>query len=379
MEFFRQFAARYLIGAAAPLSSRERWFSALAGFGGILLMQGVLAVLPVEPGVGVLLAPLGATTVILYALPHSPLAQPWSLLGGLLLSALVGHLAGVWIHPAWLAIGVALGVAIWLTALLRCIHPPGGAMAVVFALAAQQHGVTLLTAVLNVAAALIAALAVNNLLPGRRYPHCVPASQPLPPPRHSIQHDDLQAALEKLDTFVDISEDELIRIYDLSTAHAFRRHEQRSCGEIMSFPALSVEFGSGLDEAWQLMRQHRLDGVPVIDRSRRVIGVLTLDDFQRHVKAEGGELIGESIRRLLRPSPGAHSDKPEVVGQIMSLRFVSVRASAPLGEAASRFAAEDVPALIPVLDDEDRLAGVITQTDLLVAIYHRQAAQAARL
>src|SRR5574343_1046224 len=187
MNALRQFALRYLIADAAPLSARERWISALAGCLGIALMQAVLTVIPAAPGVSYLLAPLGATSVILFALPHSPLAQPWSVAGGLLVSALVGYLCGSWIQPTWLAIAVALGAAIWLTALLRCIHPPGGAMAVVFAIAAQQHSVSIHTALLNVLAALIAVLAINNLMPGRRYPQCVPVLQVTArPPRRSI-------------------------------------------------------------------------------------------------------------------------------------------------------------------------------------------------
>ena len=166
MERLRHFALRYLIADAAPLSARERAVSAVAACLGILLMQGILAVWPGDPAISYLLAPLGATTVILFALPHSPLAQPWSLAGGLLISALIGYGCGLVVQPAWLAIGVALGVSIWVTALLRCIHPPGGAMAMLFAIAAQDHKVSLLTALLNAGAALIAVLAVNNLLPG---------------------------------------------------------------------------------------------------------------------------------------------------------------------------------------------------------------------
>jgi CBS domain-containing membrane protein len=212
-ESLRQFSLRYLIADAAPLSRRERWSSALAGFLGMLLMQAVLTVVPAGPGLSYLLAPLGASAVILFALPHSPLAQPWSLIGGLLISAIIGALCGAWIQPAFLAVAVALGLAIWVTALLRCIHPPGGAMAVVFALAAQQHPVSLLTAGLNVLAALVAVLVINNLLPGRRYPQCIPAAsspKKAHPPRSSIRHEDLQHALEKLDTYLDVSEDDLV-------------------------------------------------------------------------------------------------------------------------------------------------------------------------
>lgn len=75
MNALRQFTLRYLIADAAPLSARERWLSALAGLVGMLLMQAILAVVPVEPGISYLLAPLGASSVILFALPHSPLAR----------------------------------------------------------------------------------------------------------------------------------------------------------------------------------------------------------------------------------------------------------------------------------------------------------------
>lgn len=381
MQPLRQFALRYLIADAAPLSSRERWLSALAGLVGILLMQGILAVVPAGPGISYLLAPLGATSVILFALPHSPLAQPWSLAGGLFISALVGHLCGLWITPNFLAVGLALGLAIWLTAWLRCIHPPGGAMAVVFAISAQQHPVSLLTALLNVVAAVMAVLVVNNLIPGRRYPLCVPAGprvQAPRPPRRSIRHDDLQHALEKLDTYVDVSEDDLVRIYDLATTHAHRRHERRTCAEVMTAPAISVEFATELNEAWALMQSHHLHGVPIVDRSQRVIGVLTLEDFLRHVEADGSQGIGDNIRRLLRPSPTAYADKPEVVGQIMATQFAQVQTTTPVSEIAALLAAADHPVIVPVVDDARRLAGVLTQTDLLAAIYHRQAAAAAR-
>lgn len=384
MDALRRFAQRYLIADAAPLSPRERWLSALAGFAGILLMQGILAVIPGSAGGGnsaaYLLAPLGASSVILFALPHSPLAQPWSLLGGLLIPAVVGQLCGLWLQPAWLAVAVALALAIWLTAALRCIHPPGGAMAVVFALGAQQHTPLLLTAGLNALAALMAVIVVNSLLPGRRYPQCGAAASPpqTPVPRRGIDHDDLQHALHTLDAYLDISEDDLVRVYELATEHAYGRHEQRTCADVMAAPALAVEFGSGLNEAWALLREQRLPGLPVVDRARRVIGVLTLDDFLHHVHPDAGAAIGDNIRRLLRPSPASHSSKPEVVGQIMSTRFALATTATPLGEIAALLAGADHPAIVPVVDGERRLAGVLTQTDLLAALYHRQAAAAAQ-
>lgn len=376
-----QFSRRYLIADAAPLSARERWTSAAAAFFGMLLIQAVLTVLPVTPGLSYLLAPLGATSVILFALPHSPLAQPWSVVGGLLLSAVVGWLCGLWIQPAFLAVAVALGIAIWLTAWLRCLHPPGGAMAVVFALSAQQHAVSLTTAVLNTVAALAAVLAVNNLIPGRRYPQCIqtaPQRLQADQQRSSIRHEDLQYAIEKLDTYLDVSEDDLVRIYDLASGHAHRRHDRRCCSEIMSRDVHSVHFATELNEAWALMKAHHLKGVPVVDNTQRVKGVLTLDNFLRHVQPDPGHSIGDNIRRLIRPTASAYADKPEVAGQIMSEGIIFARPEMPVSELLGLISGKDFPLLIPVVDAQQRLAGVLSQSDLLTAIYQRQAAAAAR-
>lgn len=381
MNALRQFSLRYLIADAAPLSARERLYSGLAAIFGMLLMQGVLAVLPAGPGISYLLAPLGATSVILFALPHSPLAQPWSVAGGLLISAGVGFLCGLWIQPAFLAVAVALGLAIWLTAWLRCIHPPGGAMAVVFALAAQQHSMSLATAGLNVLAVLVAVLVVNNLVPGRRYPQCIPLAaqrKKAHQPRSSIRHEDLQHALERLDTYLDISEDDLVRIYDLATAHAHQRHDKRRCADIMSGEVISVQFGTELNEAWALLKEHRLHGLPVVDAGHHVIGVLTLENFLRHVHADSVQGIGDNIRRLLRPTPSAYSDKPEVVGQIMSEQVILAQADTPVSAMVGLLSSCEHPTIVPVVDQRKRLVGVLTQTDLLAAIYQRQAAAAAR-
>ena len=382
MSTLREFAQRYLIPDAAPLSPAERWRSTLAALLGMLLIQGILAVIPAQPGISYLLAPLGASSVILFVLPHSPLAQPWSLVGGLFLPAIIGLLCGTWIQPAFLAVAVALALAVWITAWLRCIHPPGGAMAVVFALATQQHPVSLTTAGLNALAALVAVLVVNNLIPGRRYPQCIPAAAQqanLPRPRSSIRHDDLQKALEELDTYLDISEDDLIQIYDLSTAHAHQRHDRRRCIDIMNTEVISVEFGTELNDAWALLKAHHVYALPVIDAGRHVIGVLTLENFLRHVHADKRQAIGDNVRRLIRPTPSPYSDKPEVVGQIMSQRLVLAKTDTPVSEIVGLLTANEHPAILPVIDHRQRLVGVLTQTDLLAAIYQRHAAAAARV
>lgn len=76
-----------------------------------------------------LVAPIGASAVLVFAVPASPLAQPWSVVGGNVVSTLVGVTAAHFVAPPFLAVGVAVGGAILAMSLLRCLHPPGGAAA----------------------------------------------------------------------------------------------------------------------------------------------------------------------------------------------------------------------------------------------------------
>src|SRR5688572_32570628 len=79
--------------------------------------------------VPLIVAPMGASAVLLFAVPASPLAQPWSIIGGNTISALMGIIAAYLIHDPIIAIGVGVSLAIGAMSLTRCLHPPGGAAA----------------------------------------------------------------------------------------------------------------------------------------------------------------------------------------------------------------------------------------------------------
>ena len=74
-----------------------------------------------------LVAPLGASAVLLFAVPASPLAQPWSIIGGNTISALVGIAIAHLVPDKAIGAAIAVAAAIAVMSLLRCLHPPGGA------------------------------------------------------------------------------------------------------------------------------------------------------------------------------------------------------------------------------------------------------------
>jgi CBS-domain-containing membrane protein len=117
----------------------------------------------------------GASAVLIYAAIRSPLAQPWNLLGGHFFSAMVGVTCYKLFPPQWLAAAMAVSLAIVLMHLLKCLHPPGGATALIAVIGSSRiHDLgylyALIPAGLGALIMLVIALIVNNMAGQRRYP-----------------------------------------------------------------------------------------------------------------------------------------------------------------------------------------------------------------
>jgi len=118
----------------------------------------------------------GASAVLIYGAIRSPLAQPRNLLGGHILSALVGVTAYRYMGAQpWLAAALAVSVSIALMHLTKTLHPPGGATALIAVIggdAVHKLGYlyVLMPIALGAGVMLAVALIVNNIPPGRRYP-----------------------------------------------------------------------------------------------------------------------------------------------------------------------------------------------------------------
>lgn len=152
---------------------------------GILITGYVTeAALGMSMGLPLLIAPMGASAVLLFAASSSPLAQPWNVLGGNMIAALVGVFTYMWLKDPIAASGVALAGAIGLMSLFGCLHPPSGAIALTAVLggsAVHDLGYTfvLWPVGVNTLLLLVSALIFNNLT-GLRYPPRKEAPAPAP-------------------------------------------------------------------------------------------------------------------------------------------------------------------------------------------------------
>jgi len=382
----RSFALDYLIADVPPLSREECWRSIMATVIGLMIASALALYLPAPLGERWLLAPIGASAIILFVVPQSPLAQPWSVFGGFFFAALS---AALWraLFPEFLPLAAvfAAAMAVGLMTWLRCVHPPAGALAYVLAFSphaglAGALGV-LIEIILDASFLVIAALIVNNLIFRRNYPHCRATtpenphhtSDALPTARLGLNHTDLEAAMQKLDTFVDVQEAQLVEIYNHAVDHAFNRHVAMTCGDIMASSVVSVEFATPLEAAWQTFRAHKIKALPVVDRSsQRLLGIITVADFLKQIDTSRAAALAGKMQKLLSPTRRSHSKKPEVVGQVMTPKPYAVSPETPILELIRRLSDMGMHH-VPVIDERSRVIGMITQSDLIAALYKQVA------
>mgnify|MGYP000904071224 CR=1 FL=1 len=311
------------------------------------------------------IAPMGASAVLLFLVPASPLAQPWSILGGNLVSALIGVSCSKLLGHGIEAAALAGALAAWAMLALRCLHPPGGAVALTAVLggpAIEQlgHGFALWPVSVNSAFMLLVALLFNNAT-GRRYPHRGAAASshgtrdPLPSHRGFIR-EDLDAALAGFGELLDIEREDLEEIMVRAQLHAQnRRWGELRCQDLMSRDVIRIGPGDSVDEAWRRLIEHRLQALPVTDSQGRLRGLVSRQDF----------FVGQTSpdpRRLPRLSAARR------VESIMSTEVVTARPQQPLPELAKLFA-DGGRHHLPVLDEQRRVIGMMTPSDLLAVLF----------
>lgn len=210
-------------------SHNERWISAVGGFIGVLAVLWVSSRVLDHQGAAMIIASMGASAVLLFAVPHGALSQPWAVVGGNVVSALIGVTCAQMIGDPYLGAAVAVGLSIAAMYYLRCLHPPGGATALVAVLGGESvlqlgYGFVVSPVLINTLIILATAVLVNMPFHWRRYPagfaqRADAAASKSSTEKALIAHEDLVYALSQLDSFIDVSEEDLIRIYTLAVHH----------------------------------------------------------------------------------------------------------------------------------------------------------------
>ena len=215
----------------AGATLRDRLLACIGGLIGVALTSLVSAVaLLGSTSLPLLVAPIGASAVLVFAVPASPLAQPWSVVGGNVVSALVGVTAAQFVPVPFLAAGVAVGGAILAMSLLRCLHPPGGAAALTAVIGGPSvlgagYAFPFVPVGINSLILILAGIAFHRAS-GHSYPHrAVPiAGHELAASELGVPHPaDIDLALADLGETFDVSREDLDLLFRRVEFHAAKR------------------------------------------------------------------------------------------------------------------------------------------------------------
>jgi len=213
-------------------SHGEKFLSGLGGFVAIFIVYLITTLFELALQSQLLfVASMGASAVLLFATPHGPLSQPWNVTGGHMVSAFFGVLAHKLIGNQIFAGAAAVGMAITAMYYLRCLHPPGGATALVAVIGGatvDSFGFSYMFFPVGLSAVLMVfvAIAFNYPFKWRRYPvlSAEPPNKPEKINNHQpITHANIVAALSQFDGYVDISEQDILRIFELA-----RQNQQKN-------------------------------------------------------------------------------------------------------------------------------------------------------
>jgi len=332
---------------------RERLVACLGAVLGIgltalvgLLAMGDASVLPW------IVAPMGASAVLVFAVPSSPLAQPWSVIGGNTLSALVGTGVAMVLGHGPLAAGVAVGLAIAVMSMTRCLHPPGGAAALTAviggpAIAAAGFEFALVPVGLN-SLVLTAAGLLFHRVSGHSWPHRAkkvlidnqPVSELPPVLRAGFIPADIDAVLEEEGEAFDIGREDLARIlHKIELRARIRSRGGLTCGDVMSPLPATVGPGDSIEAAQDTMRQNRLAALPVIGEGGRLQGIISLAAASR-----SSDRVGAAMEPAVTAGPAT-----------------------PVFELVPRLTDGRTPAIVIIAADRSPV-GVVTAESLVAAL-----------
>ena len=169
--FLKQYSF-YLGGDQPFVAWAERLRAVLGAFVGLLLVLAAAKYLGELSGLDEwLMASLGASALLVFALPGSPMAQPWAVIAGNTLSALVGITVIHVVNQPLLAMPLAASISILGMFILRCLHPPAAAVSLIVVLGHVMHYRYAFFPVMVDSILLVLAGAVYSNLTGKRYPN----------------------------------------------------------------------------------------------------------------------------------------------------------------------------------------------------------------
>ncbi len=179
-----------------------------------------------------------------------------------------------------------------------------------------------------------------------------------------LSDEDLRAAVKDLKTYVDVTEEDLMKIYAAAIRHARERLASRvPVRDAMTKEVITVRREADVHEAAKLLSERKISGMPVTDDRGRVVGVISEADLLFLAGVKRGHTFGDVLRHVLG-EPVRKRKAGNTVGDVMSSPALTISSDADIREAARVFDQRRIKRL-PVVDSEGNLVGIISRADIV--------------
>lgn len=358
--------------APFQINNRER-LRALIGAGLAILITSQLSQWMIGDDLHTywMVGSLGATSLLVFLLPGSPLAQPYAAVLGNTAGACIGVLCAHAGLPPVPSTALAVSGAMAAMFILRCVHPPGVAVALFASLTHITDISFALVPIFTDTLLLVILAAIYNNLTGKAYPHMEPKkpASPAKPASSRFTDEDLDRALARYNQALNISRSELAQVLEYTENATYERILGATlCRDIMSRDPIAVSPDTPQPQAWEIIRSNKLKALPIVDDRHHLLGIATASDFADSSLASATPAPGpRGLRALLGRRKPKTPDAP-TVADIMTSPVTHASEDAPISSLIPLFALQRLRH-IPVLDASGQLTGIVTQSDLLQALY----------
>ena len=188
--------------------------------------------------------------------------------------------------------------------------------------------------------------------------------------KEEISEEDLRAALREIKTYVDITEEDLRKIYEIALRHAKERLAAAvPVQDVMTRDVVTIGKEADINEAARLLSEDRVSGLPVVDDHRHVIGVVSEADILSMTGMKKGHTFKDVVRHLLG-EPMPERKEGGIVEDIMSSPAITTTPDTDIAEVARVLDDRRIKRL-PVVDEQGRLLGIVSRADIVRAIRKR--------
>jgi CBS-domain-containing membrane protein len=179
--------------------------------------------------------------------------------------------------------------------------------------------------------------------------------------------EDLRAAMREMKTYVDITEDDLKKIYAIALRHAAQRVARRvMVRDVMTRNVIRVRDDADITEVTNLLSENRISGLPVVDEGGRVIGVITEADVLSMAGMKKEHVFRDILRHILGEPLPAHSGSKRL-RDVMSSPAITTGPESDIRDVAMIIDEKRIKRL-PVVDEQGRLIGLISRADIVRVI-----------